>query len=184
MATLPSIQPSFAAGELSPFLYGRVDLAKFHVGARTMQNFFVHPHGGASNRPGTRFVGEVDDSTIRHRLIPFQFRTLPAGQTYALVFGDKTMQVVMFNAGAPGFVLDGLGAIYTLATPYAAADLPLLKVVQSADTMTLTHSAYPPMKLTRTAHNAWTISQITFAPTQKAPTNIVSNAPARLRSMP
>ena len=59
MTTIPVIQPSFAAGELSPFLYGRVDLAKFHVGARTMLNFFVHPHGGASNRPGTRFIGEV-----------------------------------------------------------------------------------------------------------------------------
>ena len=59
MTTLPLIQPSFAAGELSPFLHGRVDLAKFHVGARTLQNFFVHPHGGASNRPGTRFIGEV-----------------------------------------------------------------------------------------------------------------------------
>lgn len=81
MTAIPFIQPSFAAGELSPFLYGRVDLAKFKVGARTLRNFFVHAHGGASNRPGTRFVGEVDDSAKRHRLIPFQFRTLPTGQT-------------------------------------------------------------------------------------------------------
>jgi hypothetical protein len=177
MATLSTIQPSFAAGELSPFLYGRVDLAKFHVGARTMQNFFVHPHGGASNRPGTRFVGEVDDSTVRHRLIPFQFRTLPAGQTYALVFGHKTMQVVMFNAGAPGFVQDTPGHIYTLATPYAASDLPLLKFVQSADTMTLTHPSYGAMKLTRTGHAAWVLSAITFAPAQTAPAGITSSAP-------
>ena len=158
MATLNTLQPSFAAGELSPFLYGRVDLAKFHVGARTMQNFFVHPHGGASNRPGTRFVGEVDDSTVRHRLIPFQFRTLPAGQCYALVFGHMTMQVVMFNAGAPGFVESAPGVIYTLATPYAATDLPLLKFVQSADTMTLTHPSYSARRLTRTGHAAWTLA--------------------------
>ncbi len=176
MATLNTLQPSFAAGELSPFLYGRVDLAKFHVGARTMQNFFVHPHGGASNRPGTRFVGEVDDSTVRHRLIPFQFRTLPAGQCYALVFGHHTMQVVMFNAGAPGFVEDVPGHVYTLATPYAAADLPLLKFVQSADTMTLTHPSYPASRLTRTGHAAWTLSTITFSPSQPAPTNVTSSA--------
>jgi hypothetical protein len=172
MATLKSLQPSFGAGELSPFLYGRVDLAKFHVGARTMENFFVHPHGGASNRAGTRFVGEVDNSAIRHRLIPFQFRTLPAGQTYALVFGDKTMQVVYFNNGQPGFVQDAPGHTYTLATPYAAADLPLLKYVQSADTMTLTHASYPPMRLTRTGHASWTITPITFAPLTPAPTNV------------
>ncbi len=176
MGTLNTLQPSFAAGELSPFLYGRADMAKFHVGARTMQNFFVHPHGGASNRPGTQFVGEVDDSTKRHRLIPFQFRTLPAGQCYALLFGDKTMQVVMFNNGAPGFVESSPGVLYTLAVPYAYTDLPLLKFVQSADTMTLTHPAYTPMKLTRTGHAAWTLTQITFAPTQQAPTGIASNA--------
>ncbi len=176
MSTINAIQPSFAAGELSPFLYGRVDLAKFHVGCRTLQNFFVHPHGGASNRPGTMFVGEVDDSAVRHRLIPFQFRTLPAGQTYALVFGHRTLQVVMFNDGAPGFVEDTPGHVYTLAMPYAAADLPLLKFVQSADTMTLTHPSYPPMKLTRTGHAAWTLTPITFAPNQVAPANVSSSA--------
>jgi hypothetical protein len=171
MPTIPVILPSFAAGELSPFLYGRVDLAKFHVGARTMLNFFVHPHGGASNRPGTRFVGAVDDSSVRHRLIPFQFRTLPAGQSYALVFGNRTMQVVMNG----GFVLDGLGSVYTLATPYAAADLPTLKYVQSADTMTLTHTGYPPQKLTRTGHANWMFTTLVFAPTTPAPTGLASN---------
>jgi hypothetical protein len=171
MPTFPVIQPSFAAGELSPFLYGRVDLAKFHVGARTMVNFFVHPHGGASNRPGTRFVGAVDDSTVRHRLIPFQFRTLPSGQSYALVFGDRTMQVVM----AGGFVLDGSGHVYTLATPYAAADLATLKYVQSADTMTLTHPAYPPQKLTRAGHASWSFTALVFAPSTQAPTGLASN---------
>ncbi|HZP98278.1 MAG TPA: hypothetical protein VFB13_01990 [Reyranella sp.] len=178
MPTIPTIQPSFAAGELSPFLYGRVDLAKFHIGARTMSNFFVHPHGGASNRPGTRFVGAVDDGTVRHRLIPFQFRASPAGQNYALVFGHLTMQVVMLNNGAPGFVLNNDGVtIYTLATPYAAADLALLKFVQSADTMTLTHPSYAPRQLTRTAHNNWTLTTITFAPSTAAPTGLASSAP-------
>lgn len=173
MPALPSIQPSFAAGELSPFLYGRVDLAKFHIGCRTLQNFFVHPHGGASNRPGTRFVGAVDNATIRHRLIPFQFRTLPAGQSYALLFGDHTMQVVMNG----GFVLDGSGAVYTLATPYAAADLPTLKYVQSADTMTLTHPNYPPQNLTRTGHAAWSFTTLVFAPSTPTPTGLTTSSP-------
>ncbi len=173
MPALPTIQPSFAAGELSPFLYGRVDLAKYHVGCRTLLNFFVHPHGGASNRPGTMFVGSVDDHTVRHRLIPFQFRTSPAGQTYALVFGHMTMQVVMNG----GFVLDGGGNIYTLVTPYAAADLPTLKFVQSADTMTLNHPGYAPRNLTRTGHAAWVLTALVFAPKTAAPTGVASSAP-------
>ncbi|MCX7364198.1 MAG: hypothetical protein NTV97_20490 [Alphaproteobacteria bacterium] len=168
MPAIPVIQPSFAAGELSPFLHGRVDLAKFHIGARTMLNFFVHPHGGASNRPGTRYIGPVGDHVVRHRLIPFQFRASPAGQNYALLFGHQTMQVVMNG----GFVLDGGGAVYTLTTPYAAADLATLKFVQSADTMTLTHPSYAPRNLTRTGHAAWTLSTITFTPAMAAPTGL------------
>jgi hypothetical protein len=172
--TTALILPSFAAGELSPFLYGRVDLAKFHIGARTMLNFFVHPHGGASNRPGTRFIGEVDDSTIHHRLIDFRFRASPGGQNYVLVFGNFTMQVVMFNGTSWGFVETSLGSgvPYTLATPYAAADLPTLKYVQSADTMTLTHPKYAPRQLTRSNHSAWQLTSITFAPVTPAPTNL------------
>src|SRR3954468_5977773 len=180
MATVPIIQPSFAAGELSPFLYGRVDLGKFRVGARTLSNFFVHAHGGASNRPGTRFVRELDDSGKRHRLIPFPFRTLPAGQTYVLVFGHQTMQVAMANniAGAfsGGFVDSSPGVRFTLATPYAATDLPLLKYVQSADTMTLTHPRYAARSLTRSGHAAWALAPIPFAPSTPAPSGLAATS--------
>ncbi len=93
------------------------------------------------------------------------------GQSYALVFGDRSMQVVMNG----GFVLDGSGDIYTLTTPYAAADLPTLKFVQSADTMTLTHPGYPPQNLTRTGHAAWSFTTLVFAPSTAAPTGLSSN---------
>ena len=36
---------SFAAGELSPVLHARIDLAQYHVGARTIRNFIVLPQG-------------------------------------------------------------------------------------------------------------------------------------------
>ena len=91
MPSLPRhIQPSFAAGELSPSLWGRTDLAKYHVGAAKMSNFFVHPEGGASNRQGTGFVGWYGDpydtgsdyntGTV---LVPFEFSV---EQAYVLVF--------------------------------------------------------------------------------------------------
>lgn len=80
----PIILPSFAAGELAPSMYGRVDLAKYHVGAALLRNYFVDYRGGASSRPGTSFVGQCKDSTQPNRLIPFQFNTQ---QTYVLVFG-------------------------------------------------------------------------------------------------
>jgi hypothetical protein len=48
--------------------------------------------------------------------------------------------------------------IYNIATPYAVADLPGLRFVQSADTMFLVHPSYAIRKLTRTADNAWSFS--------------------------
>lgn len=81
-------QASFAAGELSPDLYARVDFAKYHVGARTLRNMFVHKQGGASNRPGTEFV---DYAEGRGRLIPFQFN---AEQAYVLEFTEGKMRVI------------------------------------------------------------------------------------------
>ncbi|CAB5082936.1 hypothetical protein IST4116A_01203 [Burkholderia cenocepacia] len=95
----PTIQPSFAAGELSPALWSRVDLEKYHVGAALMRNMFVDFRGGVSNRAGTAMVGPCVSAATASRLIPFTFSTL---QTYALLFGDHTMRVVMNGA----FVLE------------------------------------------------------------------------------
>jgi hypothetical protein len=238
----PIALPSFAAGELSPALHGRVDLAKYQVGLRTCLNWFIHPFGGASTRAGTAFVGEVYRHTGRSRLIPFAFNTT---QTYVLEFADQKMRVIKDGgyvleasfaitgitqanpavvsvsgthgysngdtvwlegiAGMPElnrrrytingvtastFELDistvGLGPwtsrgtaarIYTIATPYPTADLALLKYVQSADTMTLTHPSYAPRNLTRTGHTSWTLTTITFAPTQQPPTSVASDNP-------
>ena len=49
---MPLVLPSFAAGELSPALHGRVDLAKYQVGLATCLNWFIHPFGGASHAGG------------------------------------------------------------------------------------------------------------------------------------
>ena len=98
--TINAIQPSFAAGEIAPNLWARVDLAKFHIGARTLRNFFVLPGGGAANRPGTAFVGRCKyGTTYPVRLIPFQFSTV---QTYCLEFGHLYMRVIMQG----GYVLE------------------------------------------------------------------------------
>ena len=129
--TTPTIQPSFSAGELSPSLYGRVDLAKYHVGVALARNFFIDYRGGLSNRTGTAMVGQCKDSSTTNRLIAFQYSTL---QTYALIFGNHTMRVVMNGA----YVTEPAKSIVavTQATPgvfqvtahgYATADLVFLQ---------------------------------------------------------
>lgn len=89
------IQTAFSAGELSPSMYARVDLAKYHIGCSLARNYFVDYRGGLSNRTGTMFVGPCGDFTDSVRFIPFTFSTL---QTYVLEFGNLYMYVIKDGA--------------------------------------------------------------------------------------
>ena len=82
---------NFTAGELSPRLEGRTDVSKYFNGCSTLNNFVVHPHGGASRRSGTIFVAEVKDSSKQTRLIPFEFSVT---QNYILEFGDQYFRII------------------------------------------------------------------------------------------
>lgn len=67
---------------------------------------------------------------------------------------------------------NGTGArVYTAASPYAIADLPQVKFVQSADVMTLTHTSYPPYQLRRTGDASWTFAVPAFEPSMDFPLN-------------
>lgn len=70
------------------------------------------------------------------------------------------------------------GRIYTLASPYAAADLGLLKYTQSASVLTLTHPNYAPYNLQRITPTNWNLTAISFAPTISPPDGLVYGASA------
>lgn len=71
MAT-SAIQSSFNTGEWAPALNARVDMAKYHSAAALLENYFVDYRGGASTRPGTKYILQAKDSTRTVRLISFQ----------------------------------------------------------------------------------------------------------------
>src|SRR4249920_1951881 len=84
MGTVNSILTNFTAGEISPRVYGRVDLAKYQNGARELTNVTVLPQGGARKRGGTLNVSGVKDNDPDAILVPFVFST---EQAYMLEFG-------------------------------------------------------------------------------------------------
>ncbi len=89
----PSIQTSFSAGELSPSLFGRVDLDKYRLGCSTLRNFFVNYQGGASTRAGLLYIGTCLQTTASGhppRDIAFQYNI---NQGFVLEFGDPYMRV-------------------------------------------------------------------------------------------
>ena len=145
---------SFVSGELGSKLDGRTDFAKYNTGAKTLQNFLVHPQGSATRRVGTQFIAEVKDSTKKTRLIPFEFSTT---QTYILEFGDQYMRVYKDK----GQVLSS-GSPFEISTPYLEAELFDIKFAQSADVLYICHPNHAVRKLSRTGHTAWTLTEIEF----------------------
>jgi len=145
---------NFTAGELSPRLDGRNDLAKYSSGCKTLQNMLVYPHGSAARRSGTQFVAEVKDSTKKTRLIPFEFSTT---QTYMLEFGNQYIRFYKDN----GQILSG-GVAYEISSPYLEAELFDIKYAQSADVMYICHPNHAVRKLSRTGHTAWTLTEVDF----------------------
>jgi hypothetical protein len=233
-------QKSFHSGEWAPWVYARVDLAKYHAGAALLRNFFVDYRGGASNRAGTEYVLQALKSDHPVRLIPF---TASFTTSYVLEFGDFYVRFYSDGSAvledpttitgatqanpcalhivAHGYLvgdwvfiedvggmtqlngryfivgtvpdvdhitltdLNGVdidstayGAytaggtarrVYTISSPYAAADLALLKFAQNVNTLTICHPSYAPAVLTLVSATNWTLVSITFGPTIAAP---------------
>ena len=145
---------SFVSGEFSPKMDGRTDFDKYSSGAKTLENFLVHPQGAATRRVGTQFIAEVKTSAAKTRLIPFEFSTT---QTYVLEFGNTYIRFFKDK----GQILDS-GSPYEISSPYLTAELFEIKFAQSADVMYITHPNHETMKLSRTGHTSWTLTQVAF----------------------
>ena len=154
------IQSNFTGGEFSPLMASRTDMSKYMSGCNTLENFVIYPHGPATKRPGFKYIAEIKDSSNRARLIPFEYST---EQAYILEFGesgDTGYMRVYMNQGRVLWTTGGTP--YEIATPYLSAALPDLQYCQSADVLYLTHQEHPIRKLTRTAHTAWTLADVTL----------------------
>lgn len=89
--------------------------------------------------------------------------------------GYSTVYVRLTDNTDPDSKADGfLEASYVvdIDTPWAHTDLALLKFTQSADTIYFTHPSYAVRKLTRSAHDNWTLSAVTFGSELDAPENL------------
>lgn len=235
------IQTSFNVGEWAPTLNARVDLQKYHSAAALLENFFVDYRGGASTRPGTRYILQAYKSATAVRLIPFQ-ASFAVG--YMLEFGEQYIR--FYNNGAPvlesaltitgatkanpcvvsvtnsyttgdvdwvyitgvvgmtqlngryfkvhsrtggtitlydlfgnpvnstgygTYTSGGTSArVYTISSPYTAAELAIVKFAQNVNTMVLCHPNHVPQVLTLVTAINWTIAAVNFGTLANTPT--------------
>ena len=145
-----TFQTNFTAGEFSPLLEGRVELAKYKDAVSKLENFYTFPHGPVDKRPGTRFISTVKTESAKTRLVPFIFSTI---QAYVLEFGNNYIRFYKDE----GQITSG-GSAYEISTTYTTAQIPDLRFTQSADILYICHSAHAPKQLSRTGHTSWTLS--------------------------
>ncbi len=144
---------SFNAGEISPVLWWRSDLAKYKSSCQRVENFISLPQGGVRRRFGSENVFKLSDSLLSNgRVISWEVDR----ETYfQCVFLDTTIQI--FNA-------DG-GLVETITgTPYTDDKLQDIYYKQVYDKMFLCHPDVPVQELTRTASTDWTLGEYEFNP--------------------
>ncbi len=147
-----TFQGAFTSGELAPSLTARIDLAKYSQGCRTLRNFLVQPHGGATKRPGFLMLEKLPGAAA---LLPFTFN---CNQAYVLVFGDKWLRI----ATAQGMLLNAEGGVLEIASPYTLEQAQGLSFAQSGDVLFLACSGVVPHKLKRLAHDKWEFEAMSF----------------------
>jgi hypothetical protein len=95
LGSTPVIQTSFNSGEWAPALNARVDVQKYHSGAALLRNFYVDYRGGATTRPGSKYILNTF-TNFPTRLIPFQ-----ASFTVSYVLEFSRNYIRFFQNGAP-----------------------------------------------------------------------------------
>lgn len=154
MANLQRIQTDFSWGEISPILLSRVDLNQYNKATKTMENAYTFIQGGATRRPGTKYLGEVYNSNQKVRLIPF-------------VYDMDNSFLLIFNGGKIEFMRNGAfikaGAYnYQLTSPYAESELAQITFAQTGNTLFLAHPNHPPRSLQRITDTSWNLATIGF----------------------
>lgn len=116
MASVKKILRSFARGEVTPQLFGRVDLDQFQTGLALCLNWLTRPHGVLDNRPGTSYVATTKNGAVASRLVSFSFNNT---QTFAIELGVGYFR--FYTQGAK--LLYGSPAAYNGATAYVPGNL-------------------------------------------------------------
>jgi len=150
MPRLTLNQTNFTAGEVSPRMLGRVDIARYQNGAEIIENAWPVIHGGCMRRDGTLMCASAKYPDKKCRLIPYVFN---ASQAYMVEFGDLYVRI---------FFSDGSYSGIELASPYAHTILDRLDYVQGADTMFIFCNTVPVYRLRRITNTEWSLAPAPF----------------------
>ena len=139
----------FSAGELSPKMYGRFDLAPFYSGHKRIENFIVESVGQATYRNGFNFT---EQTAGNNPAFLWKFE-LDDSLSFILEFTNLKLRFYRNN----GIVESG-GSPVEVITPYTTAQLFDLKFAQNNVDLYIVHPSHNPKKLTYTNPTTWALA--------------------------
>ncbi len=151
----------FTAGELSPWLSTRFDLAQYSKGAARIENFLVEPYGGLTRRSGSRFISDMHDSNGVSRFFPFIFSE------------DDYLLLELYLGGVrfwhhDDWLRDEDNQIYELKTPWDTEKLlRSLRFIQVNDVIYVTSPYIHPSQIKRIDEIEWVYERCQFNPLPK-----------------
>ena len=159
MARIVHAQTNFTAGEMTPRMKGRGDVARYQNGAETIENGLVVVHGGVMRRPGLRYLATAKHAGARRvRLIRYVFSV---DQSYLLEVGHQYVRVFDGSSGAA--MLDDSLAVLEIPSPYTEDQLAQITTKQSADVMFLFHPQVQPHQLRRLSPTKWVMIPVPWS---------------------
>jgi hypothetical protein len=157
MSRFVHLKNNFLAGEVSPKIYGRTELPEHQQGAAQFQNFLSNVTGGASFRPGSQLAGQLLGLTGTQkyvRIIPFVFSKT---ESYVICLIPGVAGVTIYRND--GTLCTVTGGTYISSAAITTTNLHEWQYVQSADVLTMVHSSWAPITISRTASLTFVIGQ-------------------------
>ena len=159
MARVSPVYPTFARGEVSPLMFGRVDVDPYTACLDKCRNCWVRPYGVVSRMAGSEYITSTKGNG-KARLLKFVFS---ATDSYIIECGAGYFR--FFNNG--GYVVDNNNDIYEVSNTFTQAQLKTIKYVQLDDVIKIVYkddagNTNEPLELIRHSSNNWELKKTTF----------------------
>lgn len=170
MARVAPIYTSFARGEVSPLMFGRIDLEQYPTLLDKCRNCWVRPYGVVSRFAGSEYINSTKDGNFA-RLIKFVFS---ADDSYIIEVG-----VGYFRFYYNGGVVLKDGEVYEVENSWTEEQIASLQYVQLDDIIKFSvlpvgsdNSTAKLMELVRKASDDWEFREVELKSTPYLDENI------------
>lgn len=150
MSRVSPIQTNFNGGELSPYMWGRIDHEVYGISTAAMVGWIPRPQGGMEACPGFEFIGKALGPC---RLIPFEPYV-----TQGHVIEASNARFRFYTNDV--LLRDGAGDPVSVVTPYSYADVLGLNAVPSNDVVYLFHGNHQQRLLVRNGADSFTLEML------------------------